>query len=168
MKQPILVLQGGRDYQVTMVDFDIWKKEIGVDAKLIEQIAKDLWSAKGESLVVAGGTSSQTTDAVDLQIAVNLLNSALDNDGKTIDHVNNRGESAHFFSENLVNLQKELNAGEVGVLFVYGTNPAYQLPSLNLKDAFAKAGLYVSMADRLDETASFAKYLAPTTHYLEW
>ena len=141
--------------------------EIGVDAKLIEQIAKDLWAAKGESLVVAGGTSSQTTDAVDLQIAVNLLNSALDNDGKTVDHVNNRGESAGNYSANLASLQKELNAGEVGVLLVYGTNPAYQLPSLNLKDAFAKAGLYVSMADRLDETASFAKYLAPVTHYLE-
>ncbi len=141
--------------------------EIGVDAKLIQQIAKDLLAAKGESLVVAGGTSSQTTDAVDLQIAVNLINSFLDNDGKTIDPVNNRSESAHLYSANLASLQKELNAGEVGVLFVYGTNPVYQLPSLNLKDAFAKAGLYVSLADRLDETASFAKYLAPTTHYLE-
>ncbi len=33
VKQPILVLQGVRDYQVTMVDFDIWKKEIGADTK---------------------------------------------------------------------------------------------------------------------------------------
>lgn len=33
IKQPILVLQGGRDYQVTMVDFELWKKELGADAK---------------------------------------------------------------------------------------------------------------------------------------
>lgn len=28
VKQPILVLQGKRDYQVTMADFEIWKKEL--------------------------------------------------------------------------------------------------------------------------------------------
>lgn len=28
LKQPILVLQGGRDYQVTKTDFDLWKKEL--------------------------------------------------------------------------------------------------------------------------------------------
>jgi hypothetical protein len=70
---------------------------------------------------------------------VNLLNSALDNDGKTVDHVNNRGESAGNYSANLASLQKELNAGEVGVLLVYGTNPAYQLPSLNSKRRICKS-----------------------------
>lgn len=33
IKQPILVLQGERDYQVTMTDFEIWKKELGTDPK---------------------------------------------------------------------------------------------------------------------------------------
>lgn len=33
IKQPILILQGGRDYQVTMTDFEIWKKELGADPK---------------------------------------------------------------------------------------------------------------------------------------
>ncbi len=33
IKQPILVLQGERDYQVTMTDFNIWKKELGGDPK---------------------------------------------------------------------------------------------------------------------------------------
>jgi hypothetical protein len=31
LKIPILVLQGGRDYQVTSADFDIWKKELAND-----------------------------------------------------------------------------------------------------------------------------------------
>ncbi len=33
VKQPILVLQGERDYQVTMVDFNWWKKELSTDKK---------------------------------------------------------------------------------------------------------------------------------------
>jgi dienelactone hydrolase len=31
LKKPVLVLQGGRDYQVTSADFDIWKKELAND-----------------------------------------------------------------------------------------------------------------------------------------
>lgn len=33
VKQPILILQGERDYQVTLKDFDIWKKELGEKPK---------------------------------------------------------------------------------------------------------------------------------------
>jgi dienelactone hydrolase len=33
LKIPILVLQGGRDYQVTNADFDIWKKELANDPR---------------------------------------------------------------------------------------------------------------------------------------
>jgi uncharacterized protein len=33
LKVPILVLQGGRDYQVTAADFDVWKKELAGDPR---------------------------------------------------------------------------------------------------------------------------------------
>lgn len=33
IKQPIFIQQGERDYQVTMTDFEIWKKELGIDPK---------------------------------------------------------------------------------------------------------------------------------------
>ncbi len=33
LKQPVLVLQGERDYQVTMTDFNLWKKALGDQAK---------------------------------------------------------------------------------------------------------------------------------------
>lgn len=33
IKQPILVLQGERDYQVTMTDFNLWKKELSANSK---------------------------------------------------------------------------------------------------------------------------------------
>lgn len=33
LKQPVLILQGERDYQVTMKDMEIWKKELGQNPK---------------------------------------------------------------------------------------------------------------------------------------
>ena len=33
LKIPILVLQGGRDYQVTNADFDVWKKALANDPR---------------------------------------------------------------------------------------------------------------------------------------
>ncbi len=33
IKQPILILQGERDYQVTMTDFDLWKLTLGLNSK---------------------------------------------------------------------------------------------------------------------------------------
>ena len=34
LKVPILILQGGRDYQVTTTDFEIWKKELANDPRV--------------------------------------------------------------------------------------------------------------------------------------
>ncbi len=142
-------------------------KELGIELSVIEKIAKDLNSNKGASLVVAGGTSAQTSDAVEVQVAVNLLNSILDNDGKTVDSVSNRRDSKTNYAKNLEDLKKDLEKGEVGVLFIQGVNLAYQLPNVDWKNLLSKAGLVVSLSDRLDETALISKYLATSTHFLE-
>jgi dienelactone hydrolase len=34
LRQPFLILQGGRDYQVTLVDFDRWKEALGAQSKV--------------------------------------------------------------------------------------------------------------------------------------
>jgi Fe-S-cluster-containing dehydrogenase component/anaerobic selenocysteine-containing dehydrogenase len=141
--------------------------EIGVDIKLFDKIASDLKSAKGESLVVAGGVSSQTTDAVDLQILVNAINSSLDNDGKTIDATNYRSDSAGSYTKNLLELKKEIDNKDVSVLFIYGANPAYSFPSLKLHESFSKVKLVVSLSDRVDETSTFASFIAPTHSGME-
>ncbi|NUM41102.1 MAG: 4Fe-4S dicluster domain-containing protein, partial [Leptospiraceae bacterium] len=142
-------------------------KEIGVELSVIEKIAKDLNSHKGESLVVAGGTTAQTQDAIEIQVAVNMLNSILGNDGKTIDHVSNRRDSKTNYAKNLEELKKELEKGEVGVLFIQGVNLAYEHPNTDWKTLLSKAALVVSLSDRLDETALLSGYLATSTHFLE-
>ena len=34
LKQPMLILQGGRDYQVTQADFDLWKQALGTQPRV--------------------------------------------------------------------------------------------------------------------------------------
>ncbi|MCE9500642.1 MAG: 4Fe-4S dicluster domain-containing protein, partial [Leptospira sp.] len=141
--------------------------ELGIEISSIEKIAKALWGAKGSSLVVAGGTSSQGGDAIDLQVAVNLLNSMLDNDGKTIDHVANRIDGSTSYFKNLKELERDLNSENVGVLIINDVNLLYQMPGSDWKSILSKAKLVVSASDRLDETSAAANYLAPVNHYLE-
>ncbi|PJZ68221.1 hydrogenase [Leptospira perolatii] len=140
--------------------------ELGVSVENIQKTAKALWSKRGKSLVVAGGVSAQTGDAVGLQILVNLLNSVLDNDGKTVDHSNPKKEGLFDYSSNLKELSQLLSQNKVGVLFLYDTNLVYQAGE-QWKDLLHRAKLIVSLSDRADETALASNYLATTTHFLE-
>ncbi|MCB1178454.1 MAG: hydrogenase, partial [Leptospiraceae bacterium] len=160
---------GGNGYgQLGSIDVEAISKETEVSSELIKKIASALWAAKGQSLVVGGGTSSATSEAVDLQIAVNLLNSMLGNDGVTVDHVANRGENLNY-SKDLDALKKKLDAGEVGVLILNDVNLLYQTPeSAGWKASLAKAKLVVSLSDRLDETTKgVANILASSNHQME-
>ncbi|MCP5494471.1 MAG: 4Fe-4S dicluster domain-containing protein [Leptospiraceae bacterium] len=152
---------------VSSQSVDEYAKQLGVDASAINKIAGSLLAAKGESLVVAGGTQAQNSDAIDVQIAVNLLNSLLGNDGVTVDHKAFRSDRAGSNSDNLKQLEKDINAGEVGVLIVHDVNLVYQLTAMNWKELLSKVKLVVSVSDRLDETALASHWLAPVNHYLE-
>ena len=59
--------------------------KLALEPALFSKIADDLIKNKGQSLVVAGGTPTLTAHSVQLQIAVNYLNSILGNDGVTVD-----------------------------------------------------------------------------------
>jgi hypothetical protein len=51
---PILVVQGGRDYQVTKADFDLWKKHLGGR----EQVTFKLYEDLNHAFVKGQGPSS--------------------------------------------------------------------------------------------------------------
>ena len=73
VKQPILILQGERDYQVTMIDYNIWKKELGENPKnkFISYPKLNHMFMKGE------GKSSpeeyQKQNNVDLKVIMDML-----------------------------------------------------------------------------------------------
>jgi molybdopterin-containing oxidoreductase family iron-sulfur binding subunit len=139
----------------------------GLPAKLITKVGNDLLANQGQSVVVAGGVASSTTNGVQLETAVNLLNFLLDNDGKTVERGRPSLQTAGGLGD-LVSLVDDINAGDIDVLIIDRTNPVYSAPpELKLAEAIQKVGLVVDTSDRVDETAIYADYLATGTHELE-
>jgi molybdopterin-containing oxidoreductase family iron-sulfur binding subunit len=125
----------------------------------IDAVVKDLKATAGESIVVCGSNDKN------VQVLVNGINNLLGNYGKTIDLVRHsntkRGDDAE-----LLKLIKEMNAGEVDALFIYGVDPVATLGN-EFKAALAKVKLSVSFASKLNDTAAACKYVCPDNHALE-
>ncbi len=125
----------------------------------LDEIARHLWAARGNSLVVCG--SNDLRD----QVLVNTINHLLGNYAATLDiekpSYQRRGNDGE-----LVALAEEMNAGKVSALFIHGANPAYDLPG-DVAEAIKKVPLVVSFAERPDETAGLANWICPDHHFLE-
>jgi len=123
--------------------------------------AEELWAGRGQALVVSG-----SNDVHD-QVMVCAINSLLDSYGSTLD----LGRACNLHQGNdeaVTELLREVNAGEVGALIFYNTNPVYTLPDgETFAGALKKVGLTVTFADRVDETAAHCQYICPDHHYLE-
>src|SRR5205085_3739807 len=133
----------------------------GLPAGTLTALADELWANRGKSLVMAGPQAAPAAHAVPLQIAVNLLNSALGNDGVTVD-TSTPSMQAQGSEEAVLSLVERMNAGDVQALFLHGVNPVYSLPqALHFDAALARVPLVVSFADRVDETALHADFVAP-------
>jgi len=134
-------------------------------ADLVEQIssgrgddlAERLLRARGRSLVVCG------TNDLDIQILVNHVNHLLENYGKTLD-IERPSRQRRGSDRELAKLLEEFRSGQVGALFIDGVNPIAELPE---PPELRRAGLVVSFAGSLDETAEQAHYVCPDHHYLE-
>jgi molybdopterin-containing oxidoreductase family iron-sulfur binding subunit len=134
-----------------------------LDAKdaAISELAKELNAAKGRALVVCGSNDAH------IQQVVNAINSHLGAYGTTInkdiEDLTRQGNDTAVNS-----LVAEMTAGKIGALIIHNLNPVYTLPNgAAFKDALSKVSLSISFADRVDETASACKIVAPDHHYLE-
>lgn len=128
---------------------------------MIENSAKELWSAKGNSLVVSGSNN------LDNQLLVNAINSLLGNIGSTIDFDNfsNQHQADDSAFEAFVG---EMNSGSVDAVIFYNTNPAYSYYNAKkFEDGLKKVATSVSTSESLDETSLLCKYHAPDHHFLE-
>lgn len=132
----------------------------GLDLEQVKAAVADLWEARGKSVVVGNGS-------VALQLVVNLLNSNLDNEGKTVDGVA-EVSNAQSSLRQLAQLQAELEGGQVDAVIFHRVNPVYFLPQGSaFGEALKKAKLVVSVQDRVDETAQFADFVLAENHDLE-
>ncbi len=135
------------------------------DNQALAKVAQSLIKAKGESLIVAGGTSAQTEDAILLQVAVNALNSALGNDGYTVVYGQTQ-VALNGSTESLLNLIDAMNEGKVKTLIIHGVNPAYYLGA-KFSVALGKVETVVYIGSYMDETAIKADFVATEHHSVE-
>ena len=143
------------------------ERDAGLKPGTLAALADELWANRGKSLVLAGPQAAPASQAVALQVAANLLNMALGNEGATVEMAT-PSLQAQGSEEAVLSLVEGMRAGEVQVLLIQGVNPAYTLPAaLGFAELMKRVRFIVSFSDRVDETARHADFVAPDHHYLE-
>jgi Fe-S-cluster-containing dehydrogenase component len=130
-----------------------------VPASFLDDLANRLKAARGRCLVLCGSQD------VAEQMVCNFLNHLLGNYDATLD-VAHPSYQSQANDRDVQELTAELERGEVGALFVYRSNPAYDLPGV-LAESVRNVPLLVSFAPRRDETANLSRLVCPEPHYLE-
>jgi molybdopterin-containing oxidoreductase family iron-sulfur binding subunit len=126
----------------------------------LDEMADALWAQRSHALVVCGG------DDVAGQVLASTANALLGGEGTTVSLVDGQALDAEALSYDA--LLAELSAGAVGAVLFLGVNPAYTDPRGARLEALLEAvPLTVATQDRLDETATLARYHAPDSTALE-
>src|SRR5438876_5085579 len=153
---------------VAAIDVKKIAADSGVPVETIVHVA-EVFAHGRPGLAVGGGMAVTGSNATSTQVAINLLNAAAGNVGKTVRF----GPDSAFgkvtpYAE-VVRLADAMAKGEIEMLLLgSGINPAYTLPGgLRFADAVKKVGLVVSLASQPDETTALAHIVLPDTHWLE-
>lgn len=158
---------GNSSVKAALDSFSDVATQLSLEPALFSKLADDLLANRGRSLVVAGGLPTLTPLASELQVAVNFLNSALDNDGVTVE-ANSGLPGLGASYKKLFELVNDLNKGTVKTVIIHGCNPIYSLPeSFGFTEALKKAEMVLYTGDRNDETGRQANYVIPDHHALE-
>jgi molybdopterin-containing oxidoreductase family iron-sulfur binding subunit len=169
-----LMLDGGRvadrrfGEAVGAVDPKKVADESGVPFETLERVAKTFAAAK-PGLAIGGGVAVSGSHATATQVAINLLNAAAGNIGKTVRFGPDSAYGKVTPYADVAKLVQAMAAGEIEVLVLgAGVNPAFTLPGgLKVADAIRKVPFVVSFANLPDETTALAHLVLPDTHWLE-
>lgn len=137
--------------------------QLAKDVPYLAKAAQDLLANRGSSLVVS------SSNDVAVQRIVNAINSALGSYGTTID-MNNPAYYRQGNDVEMAQFVQDVEAGRVDAVIFWDCNPVYDYPAGEvLAQALTgdKINLSISTADRLDETSSLCKFVAPDHHFLE-
>ena len=127
----------------------------------VKEAAKELKAQKGHSLLVCGSNEKA------MQVVVNSINSALNNYTTTI-NLNNPVNLFQSQDDKMSELIKDMNAGKVGAIIMWNTNPVYSHANgESFKTGLEKVKLTVAISQYADETATNCKYVAAENHALE-
>jgi len=139
----------------------------GVEAERIQRLAREFADAPA-SLALPPGVEMTDRNATATHVAVNLLNYAAGNVGRTVRFGPNvvRRRSADL--ARWADVIEAMRSGAVDMLLVHGSDPVHTLPpSLGFAAALEDVGLVVSFASYMDETAARADLILPDHTPLE-
>ncbi len=150
------------------VDLEAAARDSGVSIETIKAIAHGFGRAK-PGLAIGGGVAMSGPNATQTQVAVNLLNAAAGNVGKTVRFGADSAVTKASAYQEIAALIEAMAAGEVEVLLLAnGVNPAFTLPGgLRAAAAIRKVPFVVSFSNLPDETTALAHLVLPDTHWLE-
>jgi anaerobic selenocysteine-containing dehydrogenase/Fe-S-cluster-containing dehydrogenase component len=140
----------------------------GVPVETLKRIAEAFGRAR-PGLAVGGGVAVTGSHAVPTLAAINLLNAAVGNVGKTVRFGADAAYGKATPYADVAALTRAMANGEVELLLLGpNVNPAFTLPGgLKAGEAIAKVGMVVSFANQPNETTALAHLILPDTHWLE-
>jgi len=129
----------------------------GVPADTLQALAAELAAAR-PALVLASGAGE---NGLEIALAAASLSGIRSTESVTaFDGIAKQGE--------VLAAVERMRAGQVGIAFVRGPNPAYALPkSLRFAEAFARVPFKVSFSPYPDETTELCDLVIPDLHSLE-
>ena len=151
------------------VDVDKVAEVADVNIGQLIDLAK-LFSKAKAPLAIPGSAAAAHKGGFQATMAVQMLNVLMDNLGKpgglwlapksNFPELKPETEPATF--ADVEALVERMKAGEIDLLLLDGSNPAYGLPaSLGFADALAKVGKVISFSSFVDETSALADYILP-------
>jgi molybdopterin-containing oxidoreductase family iron-sulfur binding subunit len=131
-------------------------------ARWLDALVADLQSNRGASLIAIGPSQPPWLHGLG-----HVLNSALDNVGKTIDY-SAPVEKLPGAGGTLIDLVAAMRAGSVDTLLILDCNPAYDAPAdLHFADALRRVPHVGHLGLYRDETGVLAEWHVPMAHQLE-
>ncbi|MEX0887222.1 MAG: TAT-variant-translocated molybdopterin oxidoreductase [Phycisphaeraceae bacterium] len=129
----------------------------------VEKLAADLRRHEGEAVLIVG--ESQPPEVHALAWAINERIGAI---GRTVDLYDEPGAPERTQREQIAELARRIDAGEIDTLLVLGGNPAYDAPAeLAFADKLAQVEEVIHLGAYADETALTATWHVPAAHELE-
>ena len=128
---------------------------------ILKVAAKELFEARGKSLVVCG------TNDVAAQEITNAINQLLGNYGKTI-NLDSPSYQANGDDAAMASLVSEMKNGAVNTLITWDVNPVYDYyDAEGFKQALGKVKNKVAMVSRQNETSELADVVCALSHEME-
>jgi molybdopterin-containing oxidoreductase family iron-sulfur binding subunit len=140
---------------------------VGIEAERIERIAHEFADAPS-SLALPPGVELADRNATAAHVAVNLLNYAAGNIGRTVRFGPNLIRRPAAGTERLRQATDAMQSEEAAIVMVHGCNLVHTLsPAMGIAEALDGAGFVVSFSSFMDETTAAADLILPDHTPLE-